>query len=63
MRFDSAYATTMTNPYGANDKFYNDLYDAISATPLTDKLNRLTDKLNRLGHVNARVGTDHRTCP
>ena len=63
MSFDSAYATTMTNTDGANDKFYYDLDDAISATPLTDKLNRLTDKLNRLGHLNARVGTDYRTCP
>ena len=48
----SAYAPTMTNPDEVKDKFYDDLDNAISATPRTDKL-------ILLGDFNARVGTDH----
>ena len=48
----SAYASTMTNPDEAKDKFCDDLDSVISAAPRTDKL-------IILGDFNARVGTDH----
>ena len=39
----SAYVPTITNPCEVNDKFFNDLDDAISAAPRTDKLIFLGD--------------------
>ena len=52
--FVSVYAPMMTNPDQIKDKFYNDLDDVISATPITDKLILLCD-------FNARVSTDQQT--
>ena len=46
--------TVPTNPDEVKDKFYNDLDNAIPATPDTDKL-------ILLGDFNARVGKDHQT--
>ncbi|BHF59257.1 hypothetical protein SprV_0100221400 [Sparganum proliferum] len=48
----SVYASTMTSPGGARDKFY-DYLPALLATVSK------ADKLTVLGDFNARVGTDH----
>ena len=47
----SAYASTMTNPDEAKDKFYDDLDSIISATPCPGKL-------ILLGDFNARPGKE-----
>ena len=48
----SAYTSPMTNPDEVKERFYEDLKDAISAVPRSDKL-------IILGDFNARVGSDH----
>ena len=48
----SAYTSPMTNPDEVKERFYEDLRDAISVVPRSDKL-------IILGDFNARVGSDH----
>ena len=52
----SVYAPTMTNPEETKAKFYEDLTNAISEVPGSDKL-------FILGDFNARVGQDHQAWP
>ena len=44
----SAYAPTMTNPDEVKDKFYNDLDDIISATPVQTNLSFLATLMPEL---------------
>ncbi|BHF82406.1 hypothetical protein SprV_0802554400 [Sparganum proliferum] len=48
----SAYASPMTSPEAARDKFYEDLHALLATVSKADKL-------TVLGDFNARVGTDH----
>ena len=47
----SGYAPTMTNPDEVKDKFYNDLDDVISATPVQTILSFLATLMSELVQI------------